>query len=114
VKGFTFPAFDSMPNLSPSMEDQEANIFVTLWKEKRVISIAFFIAFSQFQYGFDSAAVSGFQGMTGFLAVFGFIDVSSSHSPKPPIIPSTPKRTSLTLPSPKVQTGTTSAQESKP
>ncbi len=49
-----------------------------MWKEKRIVSIAFFIAFSQFQYGFDSAAVSGFQGMAGFLAVFGYVDVSET------------------------------------
>jgi hypothetical protein len=60
------------------MDNQERNIFVTMWKEKRIVSIAFFIAFSQFQYGFDSAAVSGFQGMAGFLAVFGYVDVSET------------------------------------
>jgi SP family sugar:H+ symporter-like MFS transporter len=60
------------------MDNQEGNIFVTLWKEKRIVSIAFFIAFSQFQYGFDSAVVSGFQGMAGFLAVFRYVDVSET------------------------------------
>jgi hypothetical protein len=58
------------------MDDQQINIFTTLWKEKRIIGITFLVAFSQFQYGFDSSAVSGFQGMPGFLAVFGYVDVS--------------------------------------
>lgn len=57
-------------------EQASRNIFSTLWSEKRIVAICFFIAFSQFQYGFDSAAVSGFQGMPGFLIVFGYADVS--------------------------------------
>ena len=40
--------------------------------EKRIILICFFIAFSQFQYGYDSAAIAGFQSMPGFLEVFGY------------------------------------------
>lgn len=48
----------------------------SLWSEKRLIAICFFIALAQFQYGFDSAAVSGFQSMPGFLIVFGYADVS--------------------------------------
>jgi len=59
------------------MDDKHESIFTTLWKEKRIVSISFFIAFSQFQYGFDSAAVSGFQSMPGFLAVFGYVDVGA-------------------------------------
>jgi hypothetical protein len=54
------------------------NRFLSLvWKEKRVVCICIFIALGQFQYGYDSAAVSGFQSMPGFLAVFGYVDVSS-------------------------------------
>lgn len=48
----------------------------SIWSEKRLIAICFFIALAQFQYGYDSAAVSGFQSMPGFLAVFGYVDVS--------------------------------------
>jgi len=32
--------------------------------------------FAQFQYGYDSAAVAGFQSMAGFLRIFGYPDVS--------------------------------------
>ncbi|KAK3359507.1 general substrate transporter [Lasiosphaeria hispida] len=42
--------------------------------EKRVIIICFFIALGQFQYGYDSAAIAGFQSMPGFLEVFGYVD----------------------------------------
>ncbi|KAF8856330.1 hypothetical protein BDZ45DRAFT_691838 [Acephala macrosclerotiorum] len=56
------------------IEDERKNILVTLWKEKRIVSITLFIAFTQFQNGFDSAAVSGFQAIPGFLAVFGYVD----------------------------------------
>ena len=56
-----------------------ANAGAAIWAEKRVISICFLIALSQFQYGFDSAAVAGFQSVPGFLAVFGYPD------PKNPI-----------------------------
>lgn len=49
--------------------------FTTLWEEKRVVAICFFIAFAQFQYGYDSAAISGFQSMVGFLQIFGYADV---------------------------------------
>ncbi|KAK0636105.1 general substrate transporter [Bombardia bombarda] len=45
-----------------------------LWAEKRVIFICFLIASGQLQYGFDSAAIAGFQSMPGFLAVFGYVD----------------------------------------
>ncbi|KAF4637543.1 hypothetical protein G7Y89_g530 [Cudoniella acicularis] len=44
----------------------------TMWEEKRVIIICFLIGFAQFQYGYDSAAVAGFQSMPGFLRVFGY------------------------------------------
>jgi hypothetical protein len=50
--------------------------FTTFWEEKRVVVICFIIAFAQFQYGYDSAAISGFQSMVGFLEVFGYADVS--------------------------------------
>ncbi|TVY67545.1 Maltose permease MAL31 [Lachnellula suecica] len=48
----------------------------TIWEEKRVIIICFVIGFAQFQYGYDAAAVAGFQSMPGFLRVFGYVDVS--------------------------------------
>ncbi|EMD92125.1 hypothetical protein COCC4DRAFT_144791 [Bipolaris maydis ATCC 48331] len=51
----------------------------SVWNEKRVISICFFIALAQFQYGYDSATIAGFQSMPGFLNVFGYTD------PKNPI-----------------------------
>jgi hypothetical protein len=47
----------------------------TFWEERRVIFICFLIGFAQFQYGYDSAAVSGFQSMAGFLRIFGYPDV---------------------------------------
>lgn len=47
----------------------------TIWEERRVIVICLCIAFAQFQYGYDSAAVSGFQSMPGFLRVYGYPDV---------------------------------------
>ncbi len=40
--------------------------------EKRIILICFFIAMGQFQYGYDSAAIAGFQSMPGFLEIFGY------------------------------------------
>ena len=49
--------------------------FQAIGAEKRVVAICFFIALSQFQYGYDSAAVAGFQSMPGFLIVFGYSDV---------------------------------------
>ena len=49
----------------------------TFLEEKRVILICFLIAFSQFQYGYDSAAVAGFQTMPGFLRIYGYADVRS-------------------------------------
>lgn len=48
----------------------------SVWSEKRLIAICLFIALAQFQYGYDSAAIAGFQSMPGFLAVFGYVDVS--------------------------------------
>ncbi|ETN41103.1 uncharacterized protein HMPREF1541_03038 [Cyphellophora europaea CBS 101466] len=48
--------------------------FQAIGAEKRVVAICFFIALSQFQYGYDSAAVAGFQSMPGFLIVFGYSD----------------------------------------
>lgn len=51
--------------------------FRGLYREKRLLGICLFIALAQFQYGYDSAAVSGFQSMPGFLQVFGYADVSN-------------------------------------
>ena len=48
-----------------------------LLAEKRIITICFLIALGQFQYGYDSAAIAGFQGMPGFLEVFGYVDPTS-------------------------------------
>ncbi|KAK3904865.1 maltose permease MAL31 [Staphylotrichum tortipilum] len=42
--------------------------------EKRVIFICFLIALGQFQYGYDSAAIAGFQSMPGFLEIYGYVD----------------------------------------
>ncbi|AEO56649.1 hypothetical protein MYCTH_2057386 [Thermothelomyces thermophilus ATCC 42464] len=42
--------------------------------ERRVVFICFLVALGQFQYGYDSAAVAGFQSMPGFLAVYGYAD----------------------------------------
>ncbi|KAL2191581.1 MFS general substrate transporter [Thermothelomyces heterothallicus CBS 203.75] len=42
--------------------------------ERRVVFICFLVALGQFQYGYDSAAVAGFQSMPGFLAVHGYAD----------------------------------------
>lgn len=52
----------------------------SIWSEKKVIAICFFIASAQFQYGYDSAAAAGFQSMIGFLAVFGYVDASAQRS----------------------------------
>ena len=52
----------------------------TFWEERRVIFICFLIGFAQFQYEYDSAAVSGFQSMAGFLRIFGYPDVQSVRS----------------------------------
>ncbi|KAJ5929002.1 hypothetical protein N7466_007958 [Penicillium verhagenii] len=54
--------------------EQAGNVFGLIWAEKRVVCISVFIALAQFQYGYDSAAVSGFQSMPGFLSIFGYID----------------------------------------
>ncbi|KAL2195184.1 general substrate transporter [Corynascus similis CBS 632.67] len=45
-----------------------------IFAERRVIIICFLIALGQFQYGYDSAAVAGFQSMPGFLEVYGYVD----------------------------------------
>ncbi|KAI1626148.1 general substrate transporter [Exophiala viscosa] len=50
----------------------------TIWEEKRIIAICLCIAFAQFQYGYDSAAVSGFQSMPGFLRVYGYPDPATT------------------------------------
>ena len=54
-----------------------------IWREKRVVSICFFVGLAQFQYGYDYAAVAGFQGMLGFLIVFGYEDVCGLNSTMP-------------------------------
>ena len=48
------------------------------WAEKRIIAISFVITLSYFQYGYDSAAIAGFQSMRGFLEIYGHVD---PHSP---------------------------------
>jgi SP family sugar:H+ symporter-like MFS transporter len=55
----------------------EMNILSLIQTESRLVCISIFIALAQFQYGYDSAAVSGFQSMPGFLKVFGYFDVSA-------------------------------------
>ncbi|BCS27701.1 uncharacterized protein APUU_60749S [Aspergillus puulaauensis] len=52
----------------------ETNILSLIRTESRLVCISIFIALAQFQYGYDSAAVSGFQSMPGFLKVFGYLD----------------------------------------
>ncbi|KAF8859029.1 general substrate transporter [Acephala macrosclerotiorum] len=54
------------------MEEFRRGRLTTFWEERRVIFICFLIGFAQFQYGYDSAAVSGFQSMPGFLRIFGY------------------------------------------
>jgi hypothetical protein len=44
-------------------------------KETRMVAICLFIALAQFQYGYDSASISGLQTMPGFLMYFGYKDV---------------------------------------
>jgi hypothetical protein len=60
---------------STSPEDVR-DIFTLIQRERRIILISIFVALAQFQYGYDSAAVSGFQSMPGFLTIFGYVDVS--------------------------------------
>lgn len=48
-----------------------------LLAEKRVVFICFLIALGQFQYGYDSAAIAGFQSMPGFLEVYGYVDAAN-------------------------------------
>ncbi|KAJ4421800.1 hypothetical protein N0V85_000043 [Neurospora sp. IMI 360204] len=48
------------------------------WAEKRIIAVSFFITLSYFQYGYDSAAIAGFQSMRGFLKIYGHVD---PHTP---------------------------------
>jgi hypothetical protein len=55
--------------------DSRKGRLTTFWEERRVIFICFLIGFSQFQYGYDSAAVAGFQSMPGFLQIYGYPDV---------------------------------------
>lgn len=71
------------PLQSPNMTEFTSSfksIFCNVWREKRIFAISFGIAFAQFQYGFDSSAVSGFQSMVGFLKIFGYEDVRCSNS----------------------------------
>lgn len=44
--------------------------------ETRICLIAAGLCLSSFQTGYDSVVTAGFQGMQGFLAVFGYKDVS--------------------------------------
>ncbi|KAJ5885059.1 hypothetical protein N7495_009569 [Penicillium taxi] len=55
-------------------EIEGSNVFSLIWEEKVVVAVSIFIAMAQFQYGYDSAAVSGFQSMPGFLTIFGYVD----------------------------------------
>ena len=55
--------------------DSRKGRLTTFWEERRVIFICFLIGFAQFQYGYDSAAVAGFQSMPGFLRIYGYPDV---------------------------------------
>lgn len=50
----------------------------TFLEEWRVISICLVVALAHFQYGYDAAAVSGFQAMPGFLQVYGYPEVNLS------------------------------------
>jgi hypothetical protein len=63
--------------LHSTRSDDVGDIFTLIQHEGRIILIFIFVALAQFQYGYDSAAVSGFQSMPGFLAVFGYVDVST-------------------------------------
>jgi hypothetical protein len=56
----------------------------TFWEERRVIFLCFLIGLAQFQYGYDSAAVSGFQSMPGFLRIFGYPAVGLLQKIPPP------------------------------
>ena len=84
----------------------------TIRGEKRVVAICLFIALAQFQYGYDSAAVSGFQSMPGFLAIFGYVDVSHefaslllavlvTHTDSAFVFPSSPRTMSATISRPR-------------
>jgi hypothetical protein len=64
--------------LRSTSPDNFGDIFTLIQGEGRIILISIFVALAQFQYGYDSAAVSGFQSMPGFLAVFGYVDVSTA------------------------------------
>lgn len=46
--------------------------------ERRICLIALGIAMVSFQTGYDVVVMSGFQGMPGFLSVYGYKDVSLS------------------------------------
>ncbi|SPQ21395.1 b7c8dfb6-eeb2-4d3a-a348-2b33af6f5d25 [Thermothielavioides terrestris] len=48
-----------------------------LLAEKRIVFLCFLIALGQFQYGYDGAAIAGFQSMPGFLALYGYVDPSN-------------------------------------
>jgi len=65
-------------NMDGTYESRKGRL-TTFWEERRVIFICFLIGFAQFQYGYDSAAVAGFQAMAGFLRIFGYPDVGQSQ-----------------------------------
>lgn len=44
--------------------------------ETRILLVSLGISLSSFQTGYDNVVMAGFQGMQGFLAVFGYKDVS--------------------------------------
>ncbi|KKA20035.1 hypothetical protein T310_5978 [Rasamsonia emersonii CBS 393.64] len=76
VLTFIYPLLCIVKNMQ---ERSSANPrLTTLLEEKRVVLICFFLAFGQFQYGYDSAAVSGFQSMPGFLSIYGYKDPDST------------------------------------
>ncbi|KAJ6031345.1 hypothetical protein N7540_002077 [Penicillium herquei] len=54
------------------------HIFTSIYRERRVVFISLFIAFAQFQWGYDLSAASGFQSIPGFLAVFGYVDPTTT------------------------------------
>ncbi|KAK4234523.1 hypothetical protein C8A03DRAFT_18589 [Achaetomium macrosporum] len=49
----------------------------TLLANKRIILLSLLLALGQFQYGYDSAAIAGFQSMPGFLRIYGYADAAN-------------------------------------
>lgn len=61
---------DATSNISPLPAGHRSRFA----SEKRIIFICFLIALGQFQYGYDSAAIAGFQSMPAFLRIYGYVD----------------------------------------